>query len=116
MISILHGRGNGEGGVGGGTACEVFGVDGLSSGLARHGLARLGCNSAQLGSARPGSAGLVSAQFILAGRAILHVLSSQAATPKRFPFITPPRKVPSGFGIKPFISYIYIYVYMWRIV
>ena len=88
----------GERCVGGSTACEVVGVDGLSSGLARHGLARLGCDSAQLGSARPGSAGLVSAQFISAGPAILHVLSSQAATPKSFPFITPPCKVPNGFG------------------
>ena len=103
MISILHGRGAGEGCVGGGTACEVVGVDGLSSGLARHGLARLGCDSSQLGSARPGSAGLVSAQFISAGPTILHALASQAASPKSFPFINPQCKVPSGFGVKPYV-------------
>ena len=103
MISILHGRGDAEGCVGVGAAYEVVAVDGLSLGLARHGLARLGCNSAQLGSARPGSAGLVSAQFISAGPAILHVLASQAASPKSFPFITPPCKVPNGFGVRPYI-------------
>ena len=74
MISILHGRGNGEGCVGGGTACEVVGVDGLSSGLARHGLARLGCDSAQLGSARPGSTGLGSVHLGWARHSVCFVL------------------------------------------
>ena len=103
MVSILHGRGDGEGCVGVGTAYEVVGADGLSLGLARHGLARLGCDSAQLGPARPWSARLVLARFTSAGPATPRVPALQAATPKRSPSIPPPRKVPSGFGVKPYI-------------
>ena len=99
MVSILHGRGDAEGCVGVGAAYEVVAVDGLSLGLARHGLTRLGCDSAQLGPARPWSAGLVLAQFTSAGPATPRVPALQAATPKRSPSITPPRKVPSGFGV-----------------
>ena len=90
MISILHGRGDAEGCVGVGAAYEVVAVDGLSLGLARHGLTRLGCDSAQLGPARPWSAGLVLAQFTLAGPATPRVPAPQAATRKRSPSIPPP--------------------------
>ena len=103
MISILHGRGDGEGCVGLGTAYEVVGADGLSLGLARHGLARLGCDSAQLGPARPWSARLVLARFTSAGPATPRVPALQAATPKRSPSITPPHKVPSGFRLKSYM-------------
>ena len=101
MISILHGRGDAEGCVGVGAAYEVVAVDGLSLGLAR-----LGCDSAQLGPARPWSAGLVLAQFTLAGPATPRVPAPQAATRKRSPSIPPHVRFPVDSAL----SHIYVYI------
>ena len=78
--------------MGGDMACEVGGVDGLGSGSSQLGLATRLFHSAWLGSVRVGSARLVLARLVLARH--LRFLGSQAATPKNYLYITPPRKVP----------------------
>ena len=71
-------------------ACEVgtTRVDGLGSGSAWLGLASTRLGLARLGPRRLGSSRLSSAR-----PAIFNVFAPQAATPKNYPCITPPRKV-----------------------
>ena len=86
----LHGKGDGGGWVAGDIACEVGGVDGLGSGLAR-----LGCffHSARLGSVRPTSALLVSAWLgLLLGPPFL-ISWLPGSHPSNYLHIPPPRKV-----------------------
>ena len=63
-------------------ACEVGGVHGLGSGLARLGLATRFFHSARLSSARPTSALLVSAWLCLLLGPLCSIFGFQAATPQ----------------------------------
>ena len=63
-------------------ACEVGGVDGLGSGLARLGLTGRFFHSARLGSVRPTSALLVSAWLGLLLGPPFAIFGFQAATPQ----------------------------------
>jgi hypothetical protein len=79
--------------VAGDMACEVGGVDGLGSGLARLGLAGRFFHSARLGSVRPTSALLVSAWLgLLLGPPFL-ISWLPGSHPSNYLHIPPPRKV-----------------------
>ena len=75
-------------------ACEVGGVHGLGSGLARLGLATRFFHSARLSSARPTSALLVSAWLCLLLGPPCSIFWLPGSHPSNYLHIPPPRKVP----------------------